>query len=349
MITSATVYFTWTPPASGHYWASARPVNANWSIAKRPTQVLVAKGLPPTFRPYGKKGGQYQPFETASGLFRELANVAPEPDAILAFADRYGPLTLGSLFVPVDLNRPFPKPPATCSLAHLELPTTKEWRDAVLWAGEWNMRGALSGDRLDRWQANIRALQVLVRLWDALKADSRKGIEKYAQLHKTDGRTSMVVIDETGNQLDEPIEFAPDNRDLSLQVAAEHALARAVDKRFSDSSAVSLYPPRSRHSRKLAIVPRTLEAGIWLQFALAIAEDKRFRDCEVCGRPFEISPQVARTNRTLCSNACKAKAHRHRREQALELAAKGLTPRQIAKQVGSQLSTVQKWLGERKR
>lgn len=61
------------------------------------------------------------------------------------------------------------------------------------------------------------------------------------------------------------------------------------------------------------------------------------------------SPQVARTNRTLCSNACKAKAHRQRREQALELAAKGLTPRQIAKQVGSQLSTVQKWLEERKR
>jgi hypothetical protein len=135
---------------------------------------------------------------------------------------------------------------------------------------------------------------------------------------------------------------------LTLQQAAEHALIRALDTHTVDCASISLYGPTSPHHTKLAIVPRSLRDAIWLHFALAVIGHKKYGACDVCGKPYEISPQVARTNRTLCSAACKARAHRQRRDLAIKLAAEGRTPRQIAKQVGSQLSTVQKWLTEKK-
>ena len=346
MITPAVVYFTWLPPANGFEWVAAHPVANDWSIENRKTLVLAPKGFPMGWEHYGREEGAYEPLAVASGLFRELAAVEPEPDAVMAFADQYGPLTRGQLFVPVDSKQKWPKPPATCKLAYGYLrPQSEEGQEANLWAGQWHMKGAVSGDSFSDWQENIRALKTLVALWDAIGQRKVPAIEKHARLTKRGNRQSIVLVDDEG-PLGEPLTFAPPSK-LTLQAAAEYALIKAIAGRINYSTSIDLFPPGSPHSRKLAVVPQSLRDAIWLQFGLAVLEQKKFRSCEVCGRPFEVSPQVARTNRTLCSPACKARAHRQRRDQALKLADKGMTAKQIAKRVGSQLSTVEKWLAER--
>lgn len=347
MITPATVHFTWLPPANGFEWISAHPVAIDWSIENRKTLVLTPKGIPMGWDLYGREEGAYEPLSKASGLFRELAAVEPEPDAVMAFADQYGPLTRGQLFVPVDSKQTWPKPPATCKLAYAYLrPKSDEGQEASLWEGAWHMKGAVSGDSFSYWQENIRALKALVALWDAIGKRDLAAIEKHARLTKRGNRQSIVLVDDEG-QIEEPITFTPPSK-LTLHSAAEYALIKTIAARIYYTTSIDLFPPGSARSRKLAVVPQSLRDAIWLQFGLAVLEQKKFRSCDVCARPFEVSPQVARTNRTLCSPACKARAHRQRRDQALKLADKGMTARQIAKRVGSQLSTVEKWLKEKK-
>jgi len=347
MITPAVVYFTWLPPASGFQWVSAQAVTDDWSLDENKPLVLVANGFPMLLKGYGRTDGEYEPFKDATGLFRELAAVDPVPDAIMAFADQYGPLTRGQLYAPVD-SKPeqFPKPPATCKLAYSRLrPNSPEGHEAVEWEGHWLLRGAVAGDSFATWHDNIRRLKALTALWDAITQRKTAGMEKYAHL-TTRGKKQVIVLQDEAGELEKPIYFE-DNK-VTLRVAAEHALIRAIAGRLKYANAVTLYPPDSHHSRNLAIVPHSLEDAIWLQFGLAVIEDKRFGHCDVCGKPFEISPQVARTNRKLCGPACKARAHRKRREQALRLAERGLKVPEIAKKVGSQVSTVKKWLAARK-
>ncbi len=98
---------------------------------------------------------------------------------------------------------------------------------------------------------------------------------------------------------------------------------------------------------ELRFVPATLEQCLWLQFAEAVCGDKEFRECLVCHKPFEISPDVARTNRLLCSATCKVRAYRRRKKQSVRLWERGYTVEQISEEVGSDAAKVRKWLAQR--
>ncbi|HEX5106172.1 MAG TPA: hypothetical protein VFV87_20275 [Pirellulaceae bacterium] len=351
MLTSTVVSFRWQPPAGGHRWVQAHPVTDNWAVTREKVEVLAPFGFPMFWETYGKPEAAYESLETASGLFRELAALDAGPEAILAFANKYGPLTPGRLFVLVGNHGKFPRPPLPRS--HTQEPVrplnTGGRGDEPEWTAKWLTSGAVAGDSLAFWHQHIRAMRALVGLWDALQGRDRAAIEEVARFTWQGKKRAVGLVDERGNSLGESIRFdQASSASLTLQRAAEHALIRALAGFTSDGASIRLFPPDSRHQRRLAIVPRSLIDAIWLQFALAVLENKTYRECEVCGKPFEISPQVARTSRTLCSAACKARAHRQRRDQALKLANQGVAPRQIAKRVGSQLSTVQNWLSEAK-
>ncbi|MBA3483182.1 MAG: hypothetical protein H0T51_15345 [Pirellulales bacterium] len=83
-----------------------------------------------------------------------------------------------------------------------------------------------------------------------------------------------------------------------------------------------------------------------LQLVEAIVEKKSYRTCEQCAKPFEVSPQVNRSDRVYCSDNCRVKAYQRRRKQAIAMRAKGDTLREIAKKLGSDVPTVKKWVGE---
>jgi hypothetical protein len=127
------------------------------------------------------------------------------------------------------------------------------------------------------------------------------------------------------------------------------ALAQAlVTTQISSNLSVGLFPVIQPHSRvgwgELKYVPTTLLDALWLQFAEAVCGEKVYRECVVCGKPFEISPDAARTNRILCSSSCKVKAYRTRKARACKLWDKGITLATIVRETGSDTEQVQKWL-----
>ena len=169
MITSTVVAFRWQPPAAGHRWVNAHPVTDNWSITREEVQVLRPSGFPMFWETYGRSGGEYEPLETASGLFRELAALDPGPDGILAFADQYGPLTSGRLFVLEGKHGKLPRPPLPRSLTASPVrPLNTGNADELEWSGQWLLGGAVAGDSLEYWRENIRALKALVGLCSSI-------------------------------------------------------------------------------------------------------------------------------------------------------------------------------------
>jgi hypothetical protein len=99
----------------------------------------------------------------------------------------------------------------------------------------------------------------------------------------------------------------------------------------------------------LKLYLRSLRDALWTQFAQAICEGRKYVECEVCGKSMQISPDTHRTNRKLCSNACKTAAYRQRQRRAQELREKGWNVRRIASEVGSDVATVKGWLEDKKK
>jgi hypothetical protein len=95
--------------------------------------------------------------------------------------------------------------------------------------------------------------------------------------------------------------------------------------------------------------PRTILGGLWLQFAEAIAGGNEQRACKLCGRWFEISTgrNGSRKDRLFCSDACKSKDYRTRRDRARQLKAEGWRVPAIATELDTDVATVKKWTSKR--
>jgi hypothetical protein len=87
-----------------------------------------------------------------------------------------------------------------------------------------------------------------------------------------------------------------------------------------------------------------LATAIWMQFAIAVAGNKEYGYCAVCGKPFEASPEVARTNRIFCGVNCRLRAYRKRQKEAVRLREAGKSLREIANVLESDISTVKGWI-----
>jgi hypothetical protein len=95
----------------------------------------------------------------------------------------------------------------------------------------------------------------------------------------------------------------------------------------------------------LAFRPENLLQAMWLQFGLAVAGHKRYRRCSVCQDWFELSPELARTNRRFCSTPCKNRAYRGRQERARQLRSQGKSLRAIAEELGTTVAVIKRWVG----
>lgn len=113
------------------------------------------------------------------------------------------------------------------------------------------------------------------------------------------------------------------------------------------TSGVATYHSSNRNPFELRFQVQDLLHAMWFQFALAVDEGTKYRRCEVCNKPFEVSPEANRSDRRTCSNACRFKAYRNRIKKAREMRADGRTLRKIAKELGSDMKTIKGWVGEK--
>ena len=98
----------------------------------------------------------------------------------------------------------------------------------------------------------------------------------------------------------------------------------------------------------MQIMPSSLLGALWVQFGQAIVENKKFRSWAECRRWFEVSPSANRTSRRYCKEACRSRAYRNRKEQAIRMAESGKTTKEIAHALQSTTDTANKWLRQSK-
>jgi hypothetical protein len=102
--------------------------------------------------------------------------------------------------------------------------------------------------------------------------------------------------------------------------------------------------------------PDDLLTALWFQFSQAIIGNKGYRVCRTCGHWFEVSAEDdARTaRRVFCSDPCKSRDYRRRKDRAVELRAEGLRPEKIAERLKAEgletdAATVRKWVGKKRK
>jgi hypothetical protein len=94
----------------------------------------------------------------------------------------------------------------------------------------------------------------------------------------------------------------------------------------------------------MQMVPSNLLAALWLQLGQAITENKRLRSCSACGKWFELAPEHNRKSRYYCTEACRSRAYRDRKEKALRMKKRGKSAHEIADVLNSDVTTVEGWL-----
>jgi hypothetical protein len=97
-------------------------------------------------------------------------------------------------------------------------------------------------------------------------------------------------------------------------------------------------------SISVAHVTDSLLDVCYLQLAESILDQKQFRNCELCRRAFEVSPEQNRSDRTFCSDTCRVKSYQRRKKRAIELREAGRTLRDIVSVVGSDMETIKRWI-----
>lgn len=231
--------------------------------------------------------------------------------------------------------------------------------------------GPIFGDRIFCWKFEVRILRFMVELWQAVVAGRRAGFIAQHFKADTSGNVSCPCRELTDRGL-QGLPFSQafhgdtwrairrrhgrlraDPGDHSFFVgtpmnAAREFLHRAVGVFLADHGCTPKFHRRGS-TYEIAFEPDHASSAIWLQFALAVAEDKQFRQCETCGRSFELSPDVNRTSRFHCTNACRVKAYRGRRAKAKRLHEQGKSIEQIVERIGSDAGTIKKWLATKPR
>jgi hypothetical protein len=253
----------------------------------------------------------YDPFTTDPALFRNFVEVRPDRDSILAFANQHGMLGVGTW---IERFKPKVRP------------------------------GGMRGETLQDWGEAISAMRRAVQLWDMAETRDVDGLSTLIR----PGKTSWVYADAAGSVARmEPVIDLPQADDVVAP--ASFFVQRWINEGLEGSAAPQLRYEPETGKRVIQLVPGNLLSAMWLQFAQAVSGKKRNRTCKECGRWFEISTDEGgfRINREFCSDACKSRDYRKRKDQARRLRGEGESVARIAKQLDTDVETIKKWTSKR--
>jgi hypothetical protein len=287
-----------------------------------------------------------QPLEEHAALFRTFADLDPaDRSGILDFANSHG-------LIGVELWRP----------CFLFLERGKQVPVEQLPREESHIE----------WAWEISRMKQAVALWDLITARDSVGLSRLITQRNPGvlaGEESAEDYGSTGWFYDShpglpdgepgllPVRMrgycGPPEADLLT--AANGLLWRWINT-YLKGSVVKIATNPATGKPVLNIIPNRLLSALWLQLARAITGSKQYRSCRECGKWFELSgDDDGRTARRMfCSDPCKSRDYRRRKDRALALKGRGRTPRQIAERLAAEgletdPATVRKWVGGRGR
>jgi hypothetical protein len=253
------------------------------------------------------------------GLFFDFAQCAPTEESVLSFATRFGFLcTYDVSFTTPELQ----------GIYH-------------------------NGEQLILWDWMISDMRQAIAFWKAVQTQDEKAAKELMTWDDTLGWTYMTY-DSTGRR--HVNRLVPDGKLVRLPkdkaLDAARGFTQCIINGHLDShcgafiakSEVSqCYIPRIR--------PTSLLGCIWWQFARTFTGEIAYKFCKICGSPIEVSKLAEGghySNREFCSGSCRQKDHRNKVSEARRLADSGKKPAAIAKAMGIELETIERWLTKRK-
>jgi hypothetical protein len=131
---------------------------------------------------------------------------------------------------------------------------------------------------------------------------------------------------------------------------ASFLLQRWINEHLREHTAPQLLYELKTGKRVLRIVPVNLLGAMWFQFAQAVDSHREYRTCKECGKWFEIGTKGygKNINRVFCTDKCKSKDYRKRKDEAVRLRSAGKNVAAIAKELGTSVDKIKKWTTKRK-
>jgi hypothetical protein len=220
------------------------------------------------------------------------------------------------------------------------------------------------GERFEDWRTEVSTMHNAVRLWRLLDEHDVYGLARCVQWIEEplldlygDGKLFKANILAGWYYCSEVDGTFMPIRDIARGCApkangrmagAWSILTNAVNNYLGVNPTLEVLMVQSSADRKPGIVLQAagLLTVMWLQFARAIEGNKKPRACKDCGKWFEVSAEDdGRTARRLfCTEACKTRDYRRRKDRAQQLKAEGMSVKAIAKDIDTDLDTIKKWI-----
>jgi hypothetical protein len=291
----------------------------------------------------------YEPLREEPALFRKFADMLPDPEHILRFANEYGNLgeferelgpgetSLGMRIVKaepligwVGMIRSMCQAVSLWDLAMDG--DTKALGERICWEENllvyrppfhWMLRGAYQ-DRWDSWIGPEHQDPICHAELFNDREPLRNSEYDQSQSVRLFGDIVTAALFAVQRIINPWLTGAPDRRGPFLRLDMEIESRR----------------PRLRHW------PSNLGTALWLQFATAVSENRRYHQCKECGKWFEVPRRGGRISREYCSNSCRTTAYRGRQEKARQLHSEGKQLKEIARELGTDVKTARGWISK---
>lgn len=309
--------FPWSVVAHGYEWVRGKPHGHAWTKQEYEqlsidNRYLVGRDT------YGGLGETYQvqryyPLNKKhADLFQTFASVDPNTVGIQQFADRYGLLggkyTVGVKFITVGPRM-------------VELYSNR--RPDVLATHIRYDDNYTDGEPLIAWMRQILIMKHAVEVWSLLNRRDEAGLREYVRWHH---KTFTLVDPETGKKLTHghamfTFEDAVGENKLVQGETLRPArvlLADLINNNLKGQVTPLTLCHVGLQKTTLRFVPESLLGALWLQFAQAVDKSHAYKQCEACGKWFDISNGFgARADKKTCSSTCRKRLSRRlEREKA---------------------------------
>jgi len=267
------------------------------------------------------------PLRDDQALFRSFAELEATEESVLAFANEHGQL-----------------------VTHSEVETGTEQPGDFLERVRPTGSNPTFGSTMPDWVERIDEMKAAVSLWEAARSheiDSFNGLIELDGAGICDPTVSIVVrhletgLGEEPAELDELDRHVWTADDLVKRIANKCLVSTGVEPRLDDSA--------NPDELFLRLIPRTLIGAMWVQFADWLQGGRSPSRCKECRRWFSVVLDIRGRRAEYCGDACRFKAYRNRKKSAVELLAAGRTITEISEELGSDTTTVRKWIEEQRK
>jgi hypothetical protein len=300
-IAASQVEFEWHVAESGYELLNTYALSA-WGCEAEPTREwYLTDGSPSTEN--GDVRSYYPSLKPA--LFLSFAETWGMGEDMLAFANQYG--TLGA----------------------------STGRDIALGPLDGNVWVPGRGEPLDQWYGQTTEMQKAAWFWNCVQTHDLHSLSRcISWSQRGDAVSYRYWRERLGEWRGQVSKREPDSEGTIASDYSRSSLLRefavgdllqpaltVVRDIISQHLHVYVLPriewESSRNWLGMSFAPNGLLGLLWLQFATAVREQKKFQKCAQCRDYFELSEHALKTKKQFCSDACKNRAYRERMEKAM--------------------------------